>query len=271
MITDFEYYKSIVIPENCDLTLREEIFYFYNLLKQVVPSKAVSFLMAASKIDGTTGTKNLELTKIATMVAVRHDVMPKRDMKSLSTDFYNALEKLHKKGFAASKKELKTAKSLKPASGITNIVFAEWNWSNGQSLAMNCLIYRKELMRGTRVTKYSMLSCEHIMPQKPTGKSQVSWQPDKPSTQKAKEKWKKENFGETYNETYKRNVSNIGNHIILYTVDNKSLGNKSFTEKKKFLKDSPYKHVKDIAKKKAWTQKDIQKRGNKLFDLFEKI
>jgi uncharacterized protein with ParB-like and HNH nuclease domain len=257
---DLEHYKIIMAPAS-NLKLTDEEFYFYNLIRQIVPSKPISFLLASRKKNSKAN--HLKLCKIAVYVAIRHAIMPKRDMKELAEPFYDGTRELFKGGFKASKAVFKKAKSY-TTKDITHSDFALWNWSNAQALSLNCLLYRDEIIKAPRNTfNYSQLSAEHIMPQNPNEETKKYWHSDtvlniEPSSKKNKEK-------------YNQFAQQIGNYIILWGGDNSKVGNKPFSDKKKVYINYPYPHIKKIGKKKDWSQKEILSRSKKMYEVFESL
>jgi uncharacterized protein with ParB-like and HNH nuclease domain len=262
LVFDANHYIKIAAPgKNNNLKLTDEVFYFYNILRHIVPSKPLSFLLASSKKYNTE--KHLEITKLATYVAVRHAIMPSRDMKTLEGIFFKARKALHSGTFGSIIDSFKeaTAYDLKK-SEINKDHFATWNWSNSQALAINCLVYRSEIIKAPKNTNYySELSAEHIMPQNLNKESKKYWHLPKILNINTKAKSNKEIYSEF--------VFQIGNYIILWGGDNSRLGNKPFTSKRNTYKNYPYKHIKGIAKKSDWTQKDIVTRSNQIYKLFE--
>ena len=260
LTNDLEHYIKIMAPTT-NLKLTDEEFYFYNLIRQIVPSKPISFLLASSKKN--TKANHLKLCKIATYVAVRHAIMPKRDMKELAEPFYDATKELFKGGFSASKAVFKKAKSYS-SKDITPSLFASWNWSNAQALSLNCLLYRNEIIKAPKNTyDYRQLSAEHIMPQNPNEETKKYWHSNtvlniEPSSKKNKEK-------------YNQFALQIGNYIILWGGDNSGVGNKPFSDKKKVYINYPYPHIKKIGKKKDWSQKEILSRSKEIYNGFESL
>jgi uncharacterized protein with ParB-like and HNH nuclease domain len=264
LVVDVDHYIKIVAPEkNDNLKLTDEMFYFYNVLRQIVPSKPISFLLASSKKHSPK--KHLEISKLATYVSVRHAIMPSRDMKTLEGIFSKARKALHSGTFNSIVDSFKAATSYDTKkSGIDKDVFAKWNWSNSQALALNCMTYRSEIIKAPKDTNYYReLSAEHIMPQNPNKETKKYWHLPKILNINSKAKSNKEIYSEF--------VFQIGNFIILWGGDNSKLGNKSFTKKRDTYKNYPYPHIKAIARESDWTQKDIINRSNDIYKLFESL
>lgn len=262
---DLEIYLKIVVPAKVEtLKLTDEEFYFYNLLREVVPSKAIAFLMASKKKN--TNKEHLKACKIATYVAVRHAIMPNRDMKTLESIFYKARKALYN-GTRNNlyEDEFKLASAYMPnTSKITADYFASHNWSNGQALALNCLVYRHQIIKAPKSNDYYKdLSAEHIMPQSPNEITKIYWHSNDVINLNSEAR--------TDKDVYLEYAKKIGNYIILWGRDNSSLGNKTFLEKKMVYRNYPYPHIKNIAKIKNWSQSDIVKRSNVIFNLFEKL
>ena len=257
---DLEHYLKIMAPTS-NLKLTDEEFYFYNLIRQIVPSKPISFLLASSKKNKKAN--HLKLCKAATYIAIRHAIMPNRDMKELESVFYDARKKLFKGGFKAAQSTFKKAKSYS-SKEISSSLFGTWNWSNAQALSLNCLVYRNEIIKAPKNTNdYGQLSAEHIMPQNPNKETKKYWHSTivlniEPSAKSNKEK-------------YDQFARHIGNYIILWGRDNSGLGNKVFSDKKKIYINYPYPHIQNIGSKKDWSQKEILNRSNVIYNRFESL
>jgi len=49
------------------------------------------------------------------------------------------------------------------------------------------------------------------------------------------------------------------------------VGNRPFTDKKKVYENYPYEHIRKIAEKSEWTQKEITTRSEEIFNKFETL
>jgi uncharacterized protein with ParB-like and HNH nuclease domain len=257
---DLEHYLKIVLPSK-HLKTTDNEFYFYNLLQKIAPKKAIAFLIAS--YNSKTDKERIELGKLVTYVVVRHTIMPNRDMKTLSGIFTKAIQALSSPGIAKVKIVFEESQAYSvDKSKITADIFATFGWSNAQALALNAMIYSNEIKEAPKfIDTFDNLSAEHIMPQTPNLTTKKYWHTAKILDIDSK--------AISDEEIYKQYVSQIGNFIILHTKDNSSLGNKTFTDKKRIYKLYPFKHIQTIGNKQKWSQKEIKKRSNDLYKKFE--
>lgn len=97
---------------------------------------------------------------------------------------------------------------------------------------------------------FDELTIEHIMPQTLTPIWQV-------------------NLGKRYKEVHETNVHKIGN--LTLTGYNSEMSNKGYTEKREYFATSNIMMNRRLAEVEEWNEKQINERGNKLFEVAVKI
>ena len=251
-------YLEIISPTSIHNHMKEEKFYYYNVLEAFNISKPISAFLTSKR--NFIKADHLKNVRLLTYICLKQSIKPYGDPKDLQGYMNTAYEEFLKK---SSYDDIKKILSEKTEDFFADeflekeLVLVKKPLNNNKSKAFIALLQRKawKSLSGT-IQNYDLLSLEHIMPENQS----KYWK--NPSFYKAEPK------AQDDMKLYKGWVGQLGNHCIITLVDNKELKDKGF--KAKLAKYKTYdKSVMDgIVDKKSWTLTMIQNRNKDIYSKF---
>ena len=118
------------------------------------------------------------------------------------------------------------------------------------NVVVKTILHIIERAKHKEIVDIDSLTVEHIMPQTLTNEWNIE-------------------IGRNAHEIHRVYKDTIGN--LTLTNYNSEISNKSFIEKKEFYKESNIKITRDISQYGSWTEKEILKRGESLFETIKDI